>query len=104
MVRWFNSALKLLLPVAFTRNIMPVNRLHIPTPEMAESWPHFDNIAIECMPLHDCEVGLLKDYNCARWDYESKSNYKNGETRLLLSGNLITTPLFYAEIYTFLTK
>ena len=66
MVRGYNSSSKLPLPSAFTRNIMPANRSHIPTPEMARKWPHLQGIADELMPLSDCEVGLLIGYNCAR--------------------------------------
>ena len=66
MVRGYNSSTKLSLPAAFTRNIMPANRDHIPTPEMARKWPHLYDIAEELMPLNECEVGLLIGYNCAR--------------------------------------
>ena len=66
MVRGYNSSTRLSLPSVFTRNIMPANRDHIPTPEMARKWPHLYDIADELMPLSDCEVGLLIGYNCAR--------------------------------------
>ena len=56
----------LALPQAFTRNIMPANRAHIPTPDMARKWPHLEFLADELMPLRTCEVGLLIGYNCAR--------------------------------------
>ena len=66
MVRGCNSSSKLPLPSAFTRNIMPANRSHIPTPVIARKWPHLHGIADELMPLSDCEVGLLIGYNSAR--------------------------------------
>ena len=64
MVRGYNSSSKLPLPSAFTRNIMPANRSHIPKPEMARKWPHLQGIPDELMPLSDCEIGLLIGYNC----------------------------------------
>ena len=45
---------------------MPANRLYIPTPEIAQCWPHLERISDELMPLQDCEVGLLIGYNCPR--------------------------------------
>lgn len=63
-VRGFNSQLKLHLPDVFTRNIMPANRSHIPTPELARSLSHLRCIADSLMPLQDCEIGLLIGYDC----------------------------------------
>ena len=65
-VRGFNQSLRLPLPVTYTRQIMPANRSHIPTPETARKIPYLEAIASELMPLQDCEVGLLIGYNCAR--------------------------------------
>ena len=45
LVRGYNSSTRLSLPSVFTRNIMPANRDHIPTHEMARKWPHFYDIA-----------------------------------------------------------
>ncbi|KAK3085303.1 hypothetical protein FSP39_001304 [Pinctada imbricata] len=66
MVRGYDSQLKLNLPVTYTRDIMPCNRSHIPTPESAKQWPHLEQIAGALLPLQDCEVGLLIGYNCTR--------------------------------------
>ena len=38
-VRGYNSSTRVSLPSAFTRNIMPANRDHISTPEMARKRP-----------------------------------------------------------------
>ena len=65
-VRGYDSSLEIPLPAAFTREIMPANRTHIPTAEMARSWPHLDRMADQLMPLAGCEVGLLIGYNCSR--------------------------------------
>ena len=64
-VKAYNSPLKLTLPPTYTRNIMPANRDHIPTPAMAMKWPHLHRIADSLTPLMDCEVGLLIGYNCS---------------------------------------
>ena len=65
-VRGFNSSLRISLPPAYTRNIMPANREHIPTPEMARMWPHLEPIADNLMELNPCQIGLLIGYNCSR--------------------------------------
>ena len=63
MVCGFNSPQKIRLPSTYTRDIIPANWAHIPTPEVAESWPHLEPIANFILPLQDCEVGLLIGYN-----------------------------------------
>ena len=54
------------LPTTYSRNIIPANRSHIPTPEMADKWSHFKPIVNKLMPLGSCKVGLLIGYNCPR--------------------------------------
>ncbi|XP_062610192.1 uncharacterized protein LOC134271972 [Saccostrea cucullata] len=66
VVRGFNSEHRIRLPETYTRAIMPANRSHIPTPEVARRWPHLEAIADELLPLTDCEVGLLIGYNCVK--------------------------------------
>ena len=48
------------------KSIIPANRDHIPTLEMARKWPHLEKIANHLMPLSECDVGLLIGYNCPR--------------------------------------
>ena len=66
MVRGFNSPQKIRLRSTYTRDIMPANRAHIPTLEVAESWPHLEPIANFILPLQDCEVSLLIGYKCTK--------------------------------------
>ncbi|MES9904690.1 MAG: DUF1759 domain-containing protein, partial [Sedimenticola sp.] len=66
VVRGFDSESKISLPDAYTRNLMPANRSHIPTPDMARLWPHLEPIADNLVPLQNCEIGLLIGYNCAQ--------------------------------------
>ena len=66
IVRGFNNSLRISLPDTFTRNIMPANRTHIPTPDMAKMWPHLEAISDKLMSLSQCEIGLLIGYNCPR--------------------------------------
>ena len=65
-VRGCNCSLWISLPTTYSREIMPANRSHIPTPEVVRKWPHLHKIADELVPLQDAEVGLLIGYNCAR--------------------------------------
>ncbi|KAJ8017937.1 hypothetical protein HOLleu_44344 [Holothuria leucospilota] len=65
-IRGFNSQMKIQLPVTFSRAMIPANRSHIPTPEMASQWSHLQHIASELLPLQDCEIGLLIGYNCPK--------------------------------------
>ena len=52
------------LPVAYSRDIMPTNDDHIPTPSTTRQWEHLHHIADQIAPKQDCEVGLLIGYNC----------------------------------------
>lgn len=63
-VRGVNSDVTIPLPTTYSRAVIPTNRAHIPTPEVAERWPHLQCIASNILPLQDCEVGLLIGYNC----------------------------------------
>ncbi|XP_014672734.1 PREDICTED: uncharacterized protein LOC106813180 [Priapulus caudatus] len=65
-VRAHNSARKIDLPPTYTRDIMPANRHHIPTSEMAKGSPHLAAINHNLLPLQDCDIGLLIGYDCAR--------------------------------------
>ena len=64
-VRAYDGNVTLPLPPMYTRDIMPANRSHIPTPDMARKWPHLHPIADKIPPLMDCKVGLLIGYNCS---------------------------------------
>eukprot|EP00057_Strongylocentrotus_purpuratus_P002977 XP_003725633.2 PREDICTED: uncharacterized protein LOC100892397 [Strongylocentrotus purpuratus] len=65
-VKAFNSNKEISLPPTYTRSIMSANREHIPTPDVARSYPHLTEIAEFMMPLQDCEIGLLIGYDCAK--------------------------------------
>ena len=66
IVRGYNSDLKIHLPTVYSRHIMPANKSHIPTADMARRWPDLACIADKLMPVRDIEFGLLIGYNCAR--------------------------------------
>ena len=51
IVRCFNNQNRIMLPDTYTRNIMPANRAHIPTPEVARLWPHLEHLANSIPPL-----------------------------------------------------
>ena len=63
-IRGATSNQRISLPVTYSRDYIPVNRSHIPTPEVARRWPHLRCLEDEILPLQDCEVGLLLGYNC----------------------------------------
>ncbi|KAL1250801.1 hypothetical protein QQF64_018597 [Cirrhinus molitorella] len=55
-----------ILPPAYTRDFIPLERSHIPTPETARRWSHLNEIAHEIPMLLNCKVGLLIGYDCSR--------------------------------------
>lgn len=63
-VRGFYSDKIIPLPATYSREFIPANRDHIPTPETAKSWSHLEHIADEIAPQQSCDVGLLIGYNC----------------------------------------
>lgn len=65
-VRGFSSHSFVNLPPAYTRDFIPLERTHIPTPATAKRWKHLSSIAPEIPELLDCEVGLLIGYDCSR--------------------------------------
>ena len=52
------------LPTTYTRNFIPTDRSHIPTPTTANKWPHLRPVAHLIQPMQDCEVAMLTGYNC----------------------------------------
>lgn len=66
VVRGFSDQVRISLPETFTRGIIPANKTHIPTPDIAQAWPHLQSVAEHIPPLQPCEVGLLIGYNCPR--------------------------------------
>lgn len=65
-VRGFHSSKKISLPVTYTREFIPANLSHIPTPKTARAWPHLEHLAEEIAPLIECDIGLLIGYNCSQ--------------------------------------
>ncbi|KAL6455426.1 hypothetical protein MHYP_G00361280 [Metynnis hypsauchen] len=63
-VRGFYSDKIIPLPVTYSREFIPANRNHIPTPETAKVWSHLEHMADEIAPQQSCDVGLLIGYNC----------------------------------------
>ncbi|XP_038152621.1 uncharacterized protein LOC119790925 [Cyprinodon tularosa] len=65
-IRGLFSKKKLTVPIAYTRDFIPANRSHIPTPDTARSWPHLEHLSEYIAPPLDCEIGLLLGYNCTQ--------------------------------------
>ena len=50
-VRGFYSPKKISLPVTYSRDFIPANKAHIPTPKTARAWSHLEHIAEkDCSP------------------------------------------------------
>ncbi|XP_028261477.1 uncharacterized protein LOC114435739 [Parambassis ranga] len=65
-MRGFYSSKKITLPETYSRDFIPANLSHIPTPKTARAWPHLEHLAEEIPPLIECDVGLLIGYNCSQ--------------------------------------
>ncbi|KAL3986557.1 KRAB domain-containing zinc finger protein [Sarotherodon galilaeus] len=65
-IRGLFSKKKLTVPVVYTRDFIPTNRSHIPTPDTARAWPHLEHLTEHIAPPLDCEIGLLLGYNCTQ--------------------------------------
>ena len=66
-VRGLDSEVQISLPDTFTRDTIPVNRDHIPTPAMAEKWDHLQEIMDHLPPLHeDADICILIGYDCPK--------------------------------------
>ena len=65
-VRGFNQSEKIKLPVVYTRDIMPANQQHIPTPDMARRWSHLSRIASRIPPLQEADIALLLGTNVSK--------------------------------------
>ena len=63
-IRGLFSSKKITVPTVYTREFIPANRMHIPTPETAKAWPHLEHLAEHIAPQKECEIGLLIGYNC----------------------------------------
>ena len=66
LVRGHDSDIRIPIPTAYSREIIPANRNHIPTPEVAKRWSYLEKIADKLLPLQPCDIGLLIGYDCAR--------------------------------------
>ena len=59
----FSSHTYVSISCAYTKDYIPVEKMHIPTSETVMAWQHFQCIASELQPLQNCEVGLLIGYD-----------------------------------------
>ena len=65
IVQDFKQQITLHLPKAFSREIIPAKRSHIPRPESALQWPHLEKIAEQIAPYQkDVEIGILIGSDC----------------------------------------
>lgn len=64
MVRGYNLTENIGLHTAYTRECIPANKNHIPSPRIAAKWPHLAELSSHIPPPLDCEVELLIGYDC----------------------------------------
>jgi hypothetical protein len=64
LVQSFYGGPAIQLPSTFSRDYIPAERSHIPTPDKALRCSHLKDIASEIPVEQQCEVGLLIGYNC----------------------------------------
>ena len=64
MVRGYKSTKRIALPTAYSRDSIPIDRRHIPTPMTAKQWPHLQKIQDHLVDEQDCPVGVLIGYDC----------------------------------------
>ncbi|XP_064642266.1 uncharacterized protein LOC135496725 [Lineus longissimus] len=65
-VRAYHSSNWISLPTTYSRELIPADVSHIPTPEVARRWQHLKGISHYLLPLQECEIGLLIGYNCSQ--------------------------------------
>ncbi|XP_020556659.2 uncharacterized protein LOC110014220 [Oryzias latipes] len=63
-IRGLSCSKRITVPVVYTREFIPANHKHIPTPETAKAWPHLEHLAEYISPQRECDIGLLIGYNC----------------------------------------
>ena len=66
LVRGYNRKDYVKVLSLYTRDEIPINKNHIPTPEKVINWPHLRFLSSELMPLSNCPVGLLIGYDTAK--------------------------------------
>ena len=58
---------QIMLPKAYSRDVIPSKKGQIPTPEKAQKWPHLDRVKDQLLPLQeDMEIGILIGCNCPK--------------------------------------
>ena len=63
-IKGINESISVALPTLFSREIIPINQSHIPTPKTASNWSHLRCLMTKIPEIQACKVGLLIGYNC----------------------------------------
>ena len=63
-IRSMDSNRNISLKDAYTRDLIPVDKAHIPTRDSTARWPHLQGVAELLPPLQPCDIGLLIGCNC----------------------------------------
>ena len=71
-VRAYDSLESITIRTAYSTDIMPVRREHIPVSEMTNMWSYMKPMARHLMPISDIDIGLLIRYDCPRAIYPTE--------------------------------
>ena len=67
IVQRLDRRIQVELPKAYARESIPSRQDQIPTPEVADKWPHLQKIRDKIPPYEkDAEIGLLIGCNCPK--------------------------------------
>ena len=64
-IRGFYSEKILSIPTAYTRDVIPISRFHIPTNMTASKWSHLQCLKNKIPVMQNCKIGMLIGYNCS---------------------------------------
>ena len=64
-IRGFYSEKIQTIPTAYTRDVIPIRRLHIPTNMTASKWSHLQCLKNKIPVMQNCKIGMLIGCNCS---------------------------------------
>ena len=89
IVQRLDGRIQVELPKAYARESIPSRRDQIPTPEVADKWPHLQKIRDKIPPYEkDAEIGLLTGCNCSK-AIKLKGGYTWHQWRSLCSSHFV---------------
>ena len=65
-VRGYNCKDKIVIPHAYSTDKIPLDKSHVPSAQVAKSWPHLQQIADKFPVLENCPIALLIGYDVSK--------------------------------------